>query len=110
MMGKAISNLDVPITKGTSGLLIFPTDIAGRVRQLNCIRCGKCVNTCPMALEPYLLGLLSDKQKFEDCEENMIMDCMECGSCHYVCPAGLPLLDQIRIGKANVGKMIRERS
>ena len=110
MMGKAISNLDVPITKGTSGILIFPTDIAGRVRQLNCIRCGKCVNTCPMALEPYLLGLLSDKQKFEDCEENMIMDCMECGSCHYVCPAGLPLLDQIRIGKANVGKMIRERS
>jgi len=109
MMGKAIDDLNVPIAKGTSGILIFPDDEAQRVPRQNCIRCAKCVNTCPMALEPYLLALLSDKQRYEEAEEIKIMDCMECGSCHFVCPSGRPLLDQIRVAKANVGQMIRER-
>ncbi len=110
MMGKALNDLDVPVTKGTSGILVFSKKQSGRVPEITCIRCGKCVNTCPMALEPFFLALLVDKQRFEDCEENMIMDCMECGSCHFVCPSGRPLLDSIRVGKSNVGKMIRERS
>jgi Na+-translocating ferredoxin:NAD+ oxidoreductase subunit C len=110
MMGKALNNLDVPVTKGTSGILIFTESEAHRVHEQNCIRCAKCLTICPMGLEPYLLALLADKKRFEDCEEERIMDCMECGSCLYICPSGRPLLDQIRVGKAGVGKMLRERS
>ncbi len=110
MMGKALSSLEVPVTKGTSGILVFPLTASKRIKQLTCIRCAKCVSICPMAIEPYLMGLLSDKKRFEMCENNRIMDCIECGSCQYICPSGRPLLDQIRIGKTNVGQIIRERS
>ncbi len=110
MMGKSLNDLGVPVTKGTSGILIFTEKEAPRAPQQNCIRCGKCVTVCPMGLEPYLLAILSDKQRLEACEEERLMDCMECGSCHYICPSGRPLLDQMRVGKNNVGRMIRERS
>jgi electron transport complex protein RnfC len=110
MMGKALNNLEVPVTKGTSGILIFPEREAQRKSVLNCIRCARCLNVCPMGLEPYLLSVLADKKRFEECEADRIMDCMECGSCLYICPSGRPLLDQIRVGKAQVGNMIRKRS
>ncbi len=110
MMGKALNDLDVPVTKGTSGILIFTETEAHRPPEQNCIRCAKCLTICPMGLEPYLLAILSDKKRLEECEEERIMDCMECGSCLYICPSGRPLLDQMRVGKARVGKMMRERS
>ncbi|MDR4988236.1 MAG: electron transport complex subunit RsxC [Bacteroidales bacterium] len=110
MMGKALNDLTVPVTKGTSGILIFTQDESHRPVEQNCIRCGKCVSICPMGLEPYLLAVLSDKKRLEECEDERIMDCMECGSCLYICPSGRPLLDQMRVGKARVGKMMRERS
>ncbi len=110
MMGKALNDLDVPVTKGTSGILVFTADESSRKPVLACIRCGRCLNVCPMGLEPYLLAVLAEKQRNEDCESERIMDCMECGSCLYVCPSGRPLLDYIRVGKSRVGKMIRERS
>ncbi len=109
MMGKALNDLESPIAKGTSGIIVFSDDESERVPMQNCIRCAKCISVCPMGLEPFFLGLISDKQRYEECEGNHIMDCMECGSCQYVCPSGRPLLDQVRIGKLNVGKMIRER-
>jgi len=110
MMGKAISNMEVPVTKGTSGILVFPEREASRKAVLNCIRCARCLSVCPMGLEPYLLSILADKKRFEDCETERIMDCIECGSCLYICPSGRPLLDQIRVGKAEVGSMIRKRA
>jgi Na+-translocating ferredoxin:NAD+ oxidoreductase subunit C len=110
MMGKALNDLNVPVTKGTSGILLFPKKISSRKPILNCIRCARCLTACPMGLEPYLLAILADKQRDEECEAERIMDCMECGSCLYICPAGRPLLDYIRVGKARVGKMIRERA
>ncbi len=109
MMGKALSNLDAPVTKGTSGILIFSSKETPRKQVLNCIRCGRCASICPMGLEPYLLAVLSDKQRYEDCENERIMDCIECGSCLFICPSGRPLLDHIRNGKNAVGKMIRAR-
>ncbi|MFW5725468.1 MAG: electron transport complex subunit RsxC [Bacteroidota bacterium] len=109
MMGKALSNLDAPVTKGTSGILIFSSEETPRKQVLNCIRCGRCASICPMGLEPYLLAVLSDKQRYEDCENERIMDCIECGSCLFICPSGRPLLDHIRNGKNAVGKMIRAR-
>jgi len=109
MMGKTLSHIDSPVTKGTSGILLISEKEALRKPVLNCVRCARCTRACPMGLEPYLLAVLADKQRDEDCERNFIMDCMECGSCLYICPSGRPLLDQIRVGKARVGKAIRAR-
>ena len=108
-MGKAISDTNVPVTKGTSGILLFDEKEASRKPMVNCIRCSRCLTVCPMGLEPYLLSVLADMKRFEECETDRIMDCIECGSCHYICPSGRPLLDQIRYGKAETGKMIRNR-
>ena len=109
MMGKALSDLNIPVVKGTSGILIMREKEAHRVTVQPCIRCTKCVSICPMGLEPYLLMSMSQRQMTEQMEENRVMDCMECGSCSYSCPAARPLLDYIRLGKTAVGKMIRER-
>ena len=109
MMGKALSNLSAPVTKGTSGILVMPECMASRPAASVCIRCSKCVGVCPMGMEPYLLYKLASRNLTERLEQERVMDCMECGSCSYGCPANLPLLDYVRLGKAEVGKMIRAR-
>lgn len=110
MMGKALANTDVPVVKGTSGIVLFPGSESERTVSKPCIRCAKCVSACALNLEPYLLMTLSEKSMFRKAEEERITDCMECGSCSYTCPAGRPLLDYIRLGKATVIKMARERA
>jgi H+/Na+-translocating ferredoxin:NAD+ oxidoreductase subunit C len=110
MMGKALNSLDVPVVKGTSGILIMNKKEASRAKMHNCIRCAKCVGVCPMGLEPCQISNLSEFQEWEDAEKNNIMDCIECGSCAYICPAGRPLLDNLRVGKAQVGQIIRNRN
>ncbi|NNK10986.1 MAG: electron transport complex subunit RsxC [Flavobacteriaceae bacterium] len=105
MMGKALKNTDVPITKGTSGILVISKDEASRGEPKNCIRCGECVDVCPMGLEPHLLMNLSEKGMYEKALEEDIMTCIECGSCSYVCPSHRPLLDYIRFGKS-IGKQL----
>jgi electron transport complex protein RnfC len=107
MMGKAISDLNVPVTKGCSGILILPEDEASRKKVQPCIRCSKCVSVCPMGLEPYLLMSLSQVSMFDRLESDRVMDCIECGSCSYICPSNRPLLDYIRLGKTAVSKIIR---
>jgi Na+-translocating ferredoxin:NAD+ oxidoreductase subunit C len=109
MMGKAVANIDVPVTKGTSGILILPSPDAIRGERQVCIRCSRCVSVCPMGLEPYLLMTLSEKSVLDRAENEKIMDCIECGSCSYTCPADRPLLDYIRFGKSRVGAIIRSR-
>lgn len=109
MMGKAIVNLDIPVTKGTSGILIFPKEESKRREIQNCIRCAKCLNVCPMGLEPYLLMPLAEMENWEQIEKESIMDCIECGSCSYICPSDRPLLDYIRLGKSNVLNIIKSR-
>ena len=105
MMGKAIKNTDVPVTKGTSGILVISEDEASRGKAENCIRCGECVFVCPMGLEPHLLMNLSEKGFYEKAAAEDIMTCIECGSCSYVCPSHRPLLDYIRFGKNIVKKL-----
>ena len=105
MMGKAIKNTDVPVTKGTSGILVIADDEASRGEPKNCIRCSECVFVCPMGLEPHLLMNLSEKGLFERASNEDIMTCIECGSCSYVCPSNRPLLDYIRFGKNIVKKL-----
>lgn len=110
MMGKALLSLEVPMTKGSSGLLIMRQDEARRAEPDPCIRCAKCVSACPMGLEPYLLATLSDKQEWEMAEHNEIVSCIECGSCQFTCPSHRPLLDNIRVGKTTVMGIIRSRA
>jgi len=110
MMGKAMSNTDAPVTKGTSGVLLVPESEVMRGKADTCIRCGKCVEACPMGLEPYLLAKLSEKQEYDDAERHYIVDCIECGCCTFSCPAYLPLLDWLRLGKAEVMRRIKTRS
>lgn len=109
MMGKAFSNTEIPVTKGTSGILMLPEMESKRGETMPCIRCSHCVSVCPMGLEPYLLMTLSEKQIWDRAEYEYVMDCIECGSCSYTCPANRPLLDYIRLGKAKVGALIRSR-
>ncbi len=109
MMGKALSNLDVPVVKGSSGIVIIKEGEASRKEVLPCIRCTRCVGVCPMGLEPYLLMTQSEKGLFARMEKEKVMDCIECGSCSYTCPSARPLLDYIRLGKAEVGKIMRSR-
>ena len=109
MMGKAFTNTEIPVTKGTSGILMMPEAESKRGETNACIRCSRCVSVCPMGLEPFLLMTLSEKQMWERAESEKVMDCIECGSCSYTCPANRPLLDYIRLGKGKVGALIRSR-
>ncbi len=104
MMGKAIADLDVPVAKGTSGILLIPKDEASRAEVYNCLHCGKCIEACPMGLEPYHLLLMSKKGNSQRAKEEHILDCIECGSCSFVCPSNRPILDYIRLGKTQIRK------
>lgn len=110
MMGKAVSSLDMPVCKTTNGITVISGDHARRNAIRPCIRCGKCVDVCPMGLEPYLIATMSAKKMWESVEREDITSCIECGSCHYTCPSNRPILDNIRVGKAAVMAIIRKRN
>ncbi len=110
MMGRAIVNVEAPIQKGSSGVLLMSERESVRVEMDNCIRCGKCVSVCCMGLQPYLLMSLVEKKMWQEAEQEAVYDCLECGSCSFTCPAHRPLLDYVRYGKATVMKIMRERS
>ncbi|MBX2842976.1 MAG: electron transport complex subunit RsxC [Flammeovirgaceae bacterium] len=105
MMGKALADITVPIAKATSGILIIPEYEAKRAQEYNCIRCGKCVEACPMGLEPFHMMLLAKKGFYEKAKEDNIMDCIECGSCSFECPSNRPIVDYMRLGKIMVKKL-----
>jgi len=107
-MGKALNTMDVPVTKGMSGLLVLDDIESKRKPVQNCIRCSRCVTVCPMRIEPYLIMAMVEKEKCEFLDDCHINDCMECGCCSYICPANRPLLDYIRLGKARLKKRKQE--
>ena len=109
MMGRAMNNIEMPANKRTSGLLFLPEAESRRTEPENCIRCGKCVSACPMGLEPYLLAKQAELQMWDEMEQHDVMDCIDCGCCLFTCPSHRPLLDYIRMGKAQVGGIIRAR-
>ena len=110
MMGRAIVDITGPINKGCSGITVLSGNEAARGKENVCIKCAKCVEACPMGLEPYLLSKLAKLQKWDMAEEHNTIDCIECGCCSYTCPSYIPLLDYIRIGKQTVMTNIRARA
>lgn len=110
MMGKALVNTNISVTKGSSGILIVPSLEAQRKEMKNCIRCAKCVSICCMGLTPYYLMTTAEFEDWDKAESVHITDCVECGSCSYICPANRPILDYIRLGKKNVMAAIRARN
>lgn len=97
MMGRTAVRLDTPVTKGTSGLTILSESRRRPVQP--CIRCGACVDACPMGLEPYLLSTYGRLRLWAEAKEADVADCLECGACSYSCPSSRPLLDYIRLAK-----------
>ena len=104
MMGGAVASLDVPITKGCGGVLVLTEeDTQNQISQAThpCISCGKCVDACPMHLNPCEMGRRAYKQRYQEMEERFhLNDCFECGCCSYVCPANIPLVQYFRIAKS----------
>lgn len=110
MMGKALTTTEVPVCKGTNSVTIISEDEALRKPVQPCIRCAKCVNVCPMGLEPFLLATASAMHNWERVEAEDITSCIECGSCQFTCPSHRPILDNIRLGKSTVMGIIKARN
>lgn len=109
MMGMAQLTLEVPIIKGTSGILALTKEEINYCKPKQCISCGKCVEVCPMRLEPLMYGRLAKLSQWEEMNDYHLMDCMECGSCSFICPANRPLTEAIKIGKAKLRSMKSRR-
>lgn len=109
MMGKATANVDLPVTKGISGILLLNVQESKRLPAMPCIRCAKCSGACPMGLEPYLLAKLMKLGKTDVLQHNHAQDCIECGCCQYTCPSAIPLLDFVRLSRMEALKQIREQ-
>ncbi len=109
MMGRAMVNLASPVTKGCSGIVVMAGADVLRGEESACIKCAKCVEACPMGLEPYLLSKQARRKQWDDMEANDITSCIECGCCQFTCPANIPLLDYVRLGKQTVMGIIRAR-
>lgn len=103
MMGAAVANLDVPLTKGMSGVLAFEEDSRPAVREQPCIRCGHCLDACPLSLNPCELQLWVKAGRVEQAADELhLLDCFECGSCSFVCPSHIELAARFRAAKRAV--------
>jgi len=102
MMGFAFANLDAPVTKGTSAMTALTAEDVRKAEETACIRCGRCVDACPMNLVPTKIALASRAKDVDLAQAYHIMACFECGSCAFTCPASIPLVQLVRTGKAQV--------
>ncbi len=109
MMGKATKTLEVPVGKGTSGILLMRREETKRKKVLPCIHCARCVTACPQGLEPYLIMSLAERGIWDKAEEAHAQDCIMCGSCSYVCPSNRPLQDYTQFARNTVMSIMRAR-
>ncbi len=102
MTGFTQPELNVPAVKGTSGIVVLPADEARDYEALPCIKCARCVDVCPQFLLPVNLSQYTEYEMYDELEKYQVLNCIECGSCSYICPAKRPLMQRIKIGKAEV--------
>jgi len=102
MMGFALGDMDTPVTKGAGGLVVLRHEQIRRAEETACIRCGRCVDVCPLHLVPTKLAMAARNQDWELARRYYITACVECGCCGYICPACIPLVQLIRTGKAQI--------
>ena len=100
MMGVAQPDLDAPVIKGTTGVVVLTRSEAARPPTYPCIQCGRCLDACPVFLNPAQLGKLAQVGRYEDMQAAHLADCMLCGSCAYVCPSNIPLSQMFALSKA----------
>jgi electron transport complex protein RnfC len=106
MMGQAISDLDVPVLKGTGGILVLTKDECKRQDILPCIRCGKCLEACPIFLNPQWMKDLAKAERYEELvEEAHLNDCMLCGCCSFICPSNIPLSQYFAMSKTQLRRL-----
>jgi electron transport complex protein RnfC len=105
MMGASAADLDVPLTKGTTGVIVLSTDECKTQQSWPCIKCGHCLDACPVFLNPQLLGALAQSGRYEEMEPLHLVDCMVCGSCSYVCPSNIPLSQLFVASKTRLRKL-----
>jgi len=104
MMGFTLGDLDTPVTKGTSGVTVLTRDDVRRAEETSCLRCGRCVDACPLGLVPAKIAEAARHDDWELARTYHMQACMECGCCAYTCPASIPLVQWIRLGKARMPK------
>jgi Na+-translocating ferredoxin:NAD+ oxidoreductase subunit C len=104
MMGTAVSSLDAPVLKGTTGVVVLTRDEVRGREAMPCIHCGRCLDACPMFLNPSLLGDLARLGRYDDMQGQHLADCMLCGSCSYVCPSNIPLAQLFAASKTALRK------
>jgi electron transport complex protein RnfC len=107
MMGPAIPDLDAPMAKGSSGLVLFNKKDAKTLEERTCLRCGRCVDVCPMNLFPSLIAQAVKNEDLVTADKAGMTDCMKCGSCAYVCPAHVRLVQWIDTGKIKLAEIQR---
>lgn len=110
MMGMAQATLDVPVIKGTSGILTLSAKEIETPTQSPCIRCGRCVGACPMGLNPSMLSILGERGVYAKAKEEYdLLDCVECGSCVYICPAKRNIVHYVKLSKAQNAAMAAKK-
>ena len=109
MMGVAQFDFNAPVMKATSGILVLTKEEVNEHPETPCLKCGKCIDACPLGLTPTKLSRFSQLERFDDAEEFGITTCMECGTCTFTCPANIPLVQWIRFGKQKVIALQRKK-
>jgi electron transport complex protein RnfC len=110
MMGFAQYDLNSPVTKAASGILVLTGKEAPGLKESNCLNCGRCLSVCPLDLAPTRLYKFSRFDKFEEAIDIGLQTCMECGTCTYNCPAGIPLVQWIRYGKRKSSALLKQKT